>query len=132
MRCWSVERFPSVEGEVEGHRLSGTREPICRSVFNVSSSKLPCHGSGGTHDFSVNGGEFWPLKVRAIDVEGVLLSSGLEEKELLQGSLVIVGIKIVGDGGWDIFGDVGADSNLLGDVPVNESVGVRGLRGIIV
>ncbi len=68
-------------------------------------------------------------KLGAVDIEGVPLSSGFEEEELSGGS-VIFG-EIDGDGG-DIFGDVRADSNLLRDVPVDESVSVRGLVGIVV
>ncbi len=114
-----------MKGEIEGHGLSWTQEALRGSGLDVSSSELPCRRSGNSHDFSIDGDEFWPLKVGTIDIEWVLFSSGIEEEKLSRGLLILVGIGS-GVGAQDIFGDVGADSNLLGDVSVDEGVGVRG------
>ncbi len=70
------------------------------------------------------GGEFWPLEIRAVNVEGVLFSSGLLEEDLSWGVLILFGI--------DVTGDVGVDSNLLGDVSLDEGIGVRDLGRIVI
>ncbi len=117
-----------MEGEVNGHGFSWTRNAVDRSVFDILSPELPCRCSGNPHDVSINLLELWPLKVGAVDIEGVLLPSGFEVKELSRGS-VIFGVGLVAR---DILRDVGADSNLLRDVPVDEGVGVGCLCGVIV
>ncbi len=51
---------------------------------------------------------------------------------LPRGSLILIGIVVIGDVDRDIFGDVRADSNLLGDVPVDEGVGVGDLCWVVI
>ncbi len=119
-----------MEGQVDDHGFSWTRETVCCPVLDVSSSELPCCHSGGTHDFSVDRIKFWPVEVGAVDVEEFLLSSGLEEEELSWCLLIFSEIDSTGDSGLDILGDVGADSYLFGDVAVNEGGGVQ--AGIVV
>ncbi len=125
-----TEQLSSIKGEVEGHGLSWSGKSRRGSVLDVSSSEFPGHCPGSPHDLSVDIAKFWPLEVGVINIEGVLLSSGVEEEEFPRGSLILVGIDGIGDD--DVFGDVGADSNLLGDVPVDEDVGVGFLCRVVV
>ncbi len=123
-----VEGFAPIDGEVKGHGFSWPWNAVDCSFFDVASSKLPCRNPGGPHDVSVDLIEFGPLEVGAVDIEGILLPPEVEGEEFSRGSLVL-GIGLVGR---DITGDVGADSNLLGDVSVDEGVGVGCLRGVVV
>ncbi len=120
----SVESFPSFDGQVEVHQLLWTREVVGGSVLNVESSHLLCGDSGLSENLSIHGGEFGPLEIGAVDIEGILLSSG-SGKEDLSRSLMIFP--------WfDVTGDIGADLNLLGDVSLDEGIGVGGLCGVVV
>ncbi len=114
------------DGEVEVHWFSGTGEVIGGAVLDVSSSKLPGHDSGCSHDFPIDRGEFWPLKIWPSNVEGVFLPSVLKPEELSRISLVLVRVNVSGDVGRRL------DSNGFGDVLIDEGIGVAGCGGVIV
>ncbi len=123
--------LPLFNGQIEVHQLSWTREVVGGSVLDVESLHLPCGDSCLSKDLSVHGGEFGPLEVGAIDVEGILLPSTPVEEDFSWCALIFF---VIDSGVWgcDIFGDVGADSNLLRDVSLDEGIGVGVLHGIVV
>ncbi len=106
-----------LKGEVDIHGFSGTGEVIRGSDLDVSSPGVPCVSPGRTEYKSVNLGEFWPLEVGAVCIEGVFLPSVLELKEL-------PGHSLVGVMDLDVFGDVRGVSDLFGDISVGESIGL--------
>ncbi len=93
-------------------------------VLDVESSYLLCGDSCLSKDLSIHGGEFGPLEVGAVGVEGIFFPSVLGEEDLSRGLLVFSRVNVTGD--------VGADSNLLGDISLDEGIGVRGLVGVVV
>lgn len=112
----SIKGFSSIDGEVEVHRFSGTGEVVSGAFLDVSLLYVPGIGSGEAQDLSIDWGEFWPLEVGAVRIEGVLLLSVLESKELSRTVLVSFGV--------DVGGDVGVDPDFLGDVSVREAIGL--------
>ncbi len=88
------------------------------SVLDIEVSYFPCGDSGLPKDLSIHRGEFGPLKIRAVSVEGILLPSGSGEEDLSRGLLIFSGVNVTGD--------IEADLNLLRDVSLNEGIGVGG------
>ncbi len=111
-----VKFLSSVSGEVEVHALSGEREMVGGSLFDVLLSNVPCHGLGDFHDFSIDWGEFRLLEVGAVHIEGVFLPSVFESEELSGVSLILFGI--------NVGGDIEKDSDFFGDIVIGEPVGL--------
>ncbi len=65
----------SVGGKEEVHGLSGSWPKKCSSKLDVSLSKLPGLCLMETEESSVDGGEFGPLVIGAISIEGVIVFS---------------------------------------------------------
>ncbi len=82
-------------------------------ILNIPSSEFPGSDPGCPHDLSVDWGEFWPLEVRSVNVEGVFLPSVLEPKELPRSMLVFIRVDVSGNIGW------GLDSDGFRDVVVD-------------
>ncbi len=95
-------------------------------LLDVPSSKFPGRGSGLSHDLNVDQGEFWPFEVWPVDIKGVLFPSVLELEELSRTSLILVWIDVSGDIGRGLYSDS------LGDVLIDEGIGVAGRVGIVV
>ncbi len=85
-------------------------------VFDISSSYVPSIGSGDAQDLTINVGEFRPLKVRAINIEGVLLPSVLEPEDFSGLLLIFIWV--------DVSWDVGGNSDGFGDFGVGEAIGL--------
>ncbi len=92
-----AELLSLVDGEVEVHAFPGTGEVVGGPFLNVLSSDVPGCGPGEPHDFSIDWGEFRPLKVGAVRIEGVFLPSVFESEELSGVSLILFGIDVCGD-----------------------------------
>ncbi len=96
------------------------------AILDVPSSELPGHGSGLSHDFSIDWGEFGPLKVWPINIEGVFFSSVLESEKFSRTSLFFVWVDVSGDIGQ------GLNSDGLGDVLIDKGIGVAGCGGVVI
>ncbi len=87
---------------------------VCGAGLDIPSSDVPGIASGSAEDDSVDMGEFWPLKVGAVCIKGVLFPMVVESEELSCSLLVVVE-------DMDVLGDVGYSSNFFGDVGLWES-----------